>query len=110
MKVAMYVRVSTQRQAQAQTIEQQLEQLRLHSQTQDWVWCDDHIFRDDGYSGASLRRPGLDRLRDQIRSAAFDRLLITEPSRLARPVCASGAPHRRVRARRMKGWSSSINR
>jgi site-specific DNA recombinase len=84
MKVAIYVRVSTQRQAQAQTIEQQLEQLRLHSQTHNWPWRDDHIFRDDGYSGASLRRPGLDRLRDQISVAAFDRLLITEPSRLAR--------------------------
>lgn len=84
MKVAMYVRVSTQRQAQAQTIEQQLEQLRLHSRTHGWLWCDEHIFRDDGYSGASLRRPGLDRLRDQISVAAFDRLLITEPSRLAR--------------------------
>jgi len=84
MKVAMYVRVSTQRQAQAQTIEQQLEQLRLHSQTHGWLWCDEHIFRDDGYSGASLRRPGLDRLRDQISAAAFDRVLITEPSRLAR--------------------------
>lgn len=84
MKVAIYVRVSTQRQVQAQTIEQQLEQLRLHSQTHGWPWCDDHIFRDDGSSGASLRRPGLDRLRDQISAAAFDRLLITEPSRLAR--------------------------
>ncbi len=89
----MYVRVSTQRQAQAQTIEQQLEQLRLHSQAHGWVWSDEHIFRDDGYSGASLRRPGLDRLRDQVSTAAFDRLLITEPSRLARPVCASSASH-----------------
>lgn len=35
-------------------------------------------------AGASLRRPGLDRLQDQISAAAFDRLLITEPSRLAR--------------------------
>src|SRR5579859_7004622 len=80
----MYVRVSMQRQAQAQTIEQQLEQLRLHSQAHNWPWCDDHIFRDDGYSGASLRRPDLDRQRDQINFTTFDRLLITEPSRLAR--------------------------
>src|SRR5260370_4796108 len=84
MKVAMYVRVSTQRQAQTQTIEQQLELLRAHSQTHGWPWQDDHIFRDDGYSGASLRRPGLDRLRDQVRCAAFDRVVITAPDRLAR--------------------------
>ena len=84
MKVAMYVRVSTQRQAQTQTIEQQLDRLREQSRSQGWSWCEEHIFRDDGYSGASLRRPGLDRLRDQVRNAAFDRVLITEPSRLAR--------------------------
>src|SRR5579872_2815640 len=84
MKVAIYVRVSTQRQAQMQTIEQQLDLLREHSQSHGWSWQQEHIFRDDGYSGASLRRPGLDRLRDQISTAAFDRVLITEPSRLAR--------------------------
>ena len=84
MKVAIYVRVSTQRQAQTQTIEQQLDLLRAHSQTYGWQWQDEHIFRDDGYSGASLRRPGLDRLRDQVRCAAFDRVVITAPDRLAR--------------------------
>ncbi|TME03606.1 MAG: recombinase family protein [Chloroflexi bacterium] len=84
MNIAMYVRVSTQRQAQTQTIEQQLHLLREYSQKQGWEWNEQHIFRDDGYSGASLRRPGLDRLRDQVRNAAFDRVLITEPSRLAR--------------------------
>jgi site-specific DNA recombinase len=31
-----------------------------------------------------LRRPGLDRLRDQVRNAAFDRVLVTAPDRLAR--------------------------
>jgi site-specific DNA recombinase len=55
-----------------------------YSQKQGWEWNEEHIFRDDGYSGASLRRPGLDRLRDQVRNAIFDRVLITEPSRLAR--------------------------
>jgi site-specific DNA recombinase len=84
MNMAMYVRVSTQRQAQTQTIEQQLHLLREYSQKQGWEWNEEHIFRDDGYSGASLRRPGLDRLRDQVRNATFDRVLITEPSRLAR--------------------------
>ena len=96
MKIAMYVRVSTQR--QAQTIEQQLHLLREYSQKQGWEWEEQSIFRDDGYSGASLRRPGLDRLREQVRNAAFDRVVITEPSRLAQ-VCASNAPHRGVRAR-----------
>ncbi len=84
MNIAMYVWVSTQRQAQTQTIEQQLQLLREYSQKQGWVWNEEHIFRDDGYSGATLRRPGLDRLRDQVRNAAFDRMLIIAPDRLAR--------------------------
>lgn len=61
MRVALYVRVSTQRQAQAQTIEQQLTRLQLHVHTQGWAVTDAHIFRDDGFRGASLSRPGLDR-------------------------------------------------
>ena len=42
------------------------------------------IFRDDGYSGASLKRPGLDRLRDQAAARTLDLVLITAPDRLAR--------------------------
>jgi site-specific DNA recombinase len=84
MKVAVYVRVSTQRQALIQTIEQQLQRLYEHSQTQGWTWQEESIFRDDGYSGASLHRPGLDRLREQVSRAVFDRVVMTAPDRLAR--------------------------
>jgi site-specific DNA recombinase len=84
MRVAIYVRVSTQRQAQDQTIEQQIERLRAHIQSKAWQLRDEHIFRDDGYSGASLTRPGLDRLRDQAAASAFERILLTAPDRLAR--------------------------
>jgi site-specific DNA recombinase len=84
MQVAVYVRVSTQRQAQTQTIEQQLEQLQAHIQAQGWQLSGENIFRDDGYSGATLNRPGLDRLRDRAAQAEFERVLITAPDRLAR--------------------------
>ena len=53
MSLAIYVRVLTQRQAHAQTIEQQLERLRTHIRNQGWELTWEHIFRDDGYSGAS---------------------------------------------------------
>src|SRR3954471_20325456 len=84
MRVAAYARVSTQRQAQAQTIEQQLDRLRAHAAARGWDLAREHVFRDDGYSGASLRRPGLDRLRDAAAGAGLDRILITAPDRLAR--------------------------
>ena len=84
MRIAVYARVSTQRQTQMQTIHQQLERLQAHFQTQEWDWARPPVFRDDGYSGASLKRPGLDRLREQAAQAHFDRVLITAPDRLAR--------------------------
>ena len=84
MSIAIYVRVSTQRQAQTQTIEQQLERLRAHAQSQGWELQDENVFRDDGYSGATLNRPGLDRLRDKVKAAEVDRVLVTAPDRLAR--------------------------
>jgi site-specific DNA recombinase len=84
MTVAVYVRVSTQRQAQAQTIEQQLERLRAHLDSQGVELASEAIFRDDGYSGATLNRPGLDRLRDAVRAGEVERLLVTDPDRLAR--------------------------
>ena len=62
MEVALYVRVSTNRQQQQQTIEQQLARLREPIALQpDWHVADDHLYRDEGYSGAQRNRPGLDR-------------------------------------------------
>jgi site-specific DNA recombinase len=84
MRVAIYVRVSTTRQAQQQTIEQQRERLVAHARAQDWGLREEHIFRDDGYSGSVLARPGLDRLRDAARNREIDRILVTAPDRLAR--------------------------
>jgi site-specific DNA recombinase len=84
MRVAFYARVSTQRQAQADGIGQQLERLQAHALAQGWTVTAEDIFRDDGYSGASLKRPGLERLRDRAALRALDRVLITAPDRLAR--------------------------
>jgi site-specific DNA recombinase len=84
MQVAAYARVSTQRQAQAQTTEQQLERLHAFARAQGWELPSQRVFRDDGYSGATLRRPGLDQLRDAAASVRLDRILITAPDRLAR--------------------------
>ncbi len=84
MRVAIYARVSTQRQTQTQTIEQQLERLQAYTQAQGWELPLENIFRDDGYSGAKLTRPGLDSLRDRAASGELDQVLITAPDRLAR--------------------------
>ncbi len=82
--LAAYVRVSTLRQVQSQSIEQQIERLRAHALTRGEDLSLEHVFRDDGYSGANLHRPGLDALREAATNAKLDRILITAPDRLAR--------------------------
>src|SRR5919197_60835 len=85
MRAALYVRVSTDRQQQAQTIEQQVAQLHSYVAAHDgWTVAEEHVFRDDGHSGARLDRPGLDALRDHAARAAFDVVLVCAPDRLAR--------------------------
>ena len=44
----------------------------------------EHVFRDEGYSGARLDRPGLDALRDAVRDAEVDIVAVLSPDRLAR--------------------------
>ena len=72
MRVAIYGRVSTGHQVEHQTIEQQIgrltAQVAAHT-AEGWTLDPVHVFRDDGYSGATLARPGLDRLRDAIKGA-----------------------------------------
>jgi site-specific DNA recombinase len=85
MKIALYARVSTNRQMQSQSIEQQIERLQeAVAQRPDWELAPEHVYRDDGYSGAKLNRPGLDRMRDAANMAAFELILVTAPDRLAR--------------------------
>jgi site-specific DNA recombinase len=87
MRVAIYGRVSTGHQVDHQTIEQQIERLIAHvaaHQAEGWTLDPTHLFRDDGYSGAALARPGLDRLRDAVKGREVDRVLVTAPDRLAR--------------------------
>lgn len=84
MTSAISVRVSTDRQTLAQPIDQQIERLRLHLKSEGQELKAEDIFRDDGYSGATLNRPGLDQLRDQLREGDIERVLIASPDRLAR--------------------------
>lgn len=88
MRLAMYVRVSTQRQALPQTGEPHLERLRAWCTQQEWAWGDEWIVRDDGFSGATLQRPGRDARRDARRDAVAaargDLVLLTAPDRRAR--------------------------
>ncbi len=84
MKVALYARVSTQRQEKKGTIASQLEALHTYAQQQKYEVAEDYVCCDDGYSGTLLARPELDRLRDGAQAGAFDAILILSPDRLSR--------------------------
>ena len=62
-QAALYARVSSERQAQARTIESQIAALEQRIADDGGRLLDDHKFVDDGYSGAILVRPALERLR-----------------------------------------------
>jgi site-specific DNA recombinase len=84
MHAAIYARVSTPRQARAQKIDEQLERLEAYAEQKGCTLQREHVYLDEGYSGSSLNRPGLDHLRDAAAMAEFEVLLVTAPDRLAR--------------------------
>ena len=84
MRAAIYARVSTPRQAQDHNTDQQIARLERYAEHKGWVLDAERVYLDEGYSGASLNRPGLDALRDAAAMAEFEVLLLTAPDRLAR--------------------------
>src|SRR5918995_2645215 len=84
MRAAIYARVSTPRQARDQNTDQQLARLERYAEHNGWVLDGERVYLDEGYSGASLNRPGLDALRDAAAMAEFEVLLVSAPERLAR--------------------------
>lgn len=82
--VALYARVSSDQQAQQGTIESQIEALRSRAKADGHRISPDDLFVDDGYSGTTLVRPGLERLRDRIAEGGFDLVYVHSPDRLAR--------------------------
>ena len=83
-QVAIYARVSSDQQAEAQTVASQVAALRERVAAEDLALPDAMQFIDEGYSGATLLRPALERLRDVIAARAVDRLYVHSPDRLAR--------------------------
>ncbi len=84
LQAALYARVSSDQQAAAPTIASQVAALRERVALDGLVLPDTMQFLDEGYSGATLVRPALERLRDVIAAGAIDRLYVHSPDRLAR--------------------------
>jgi site-specific DNA recombinase len=82
--VALYARVSSEQQAAEGTIGSQVAALRARIAADGLQILPAQEFLDEGHSGATLLRPGLERLRDLAASGAIDRLYVHAPDRLAR--------------------------
>ena len=80
-EVALYARVSSDRQEQEDTIQSQLAELRDRVLEDGVTLIEEFI--DESYSRDDLMRPRLDRLRDLIGQGDFDRVYIQIPDRLA---------------------------
>src|SRR5918997_4029414 len=81
---ALYARVSTEQQARDNTIASQIAALRERIAADGRQLEPDHAYVDEGYSGSSLLRPALERLRDAGAAGLLDRLYVLAPDRLSR--------------------------
>ncbi len=81
---AIYARVSSARQAREQTIQSQTAALLAHAAEQGLEVPAEWVFQDEGYSGATLYRPALERLRDLVCQVPVEVVLCYAPDRLAR--------------------------
>lgn len=81
---AWYARVSSQRQVDEATIRSQVAALEQRIAADELSVDAEMRFLDDGFSGTTLQRPALERLRDLIHVGGVDRLYVHSPDRLAR--------------------------
>lgn len=85
---AIYARKSTEQQGVAdgsKSVAQQEDAARAYATRKGWIVRDEHIYVDDGISGAEFeRRPGLQRLERAVQRRAFQVVIVADQSRLGR--------------------------
>ncbi|MCP1909585.1 DNA invertase Pin-like site-specific DNA recombinase [Bradyrhizobium elkanii] len=81
---AIYARVSSDKQKEENTIASQTSALIAFAREQNCDVPAEWVIEDDGYSGASLLRPGLERLRDLAAEGRIPAVLVYAPDRLSR--------------------------
>jgi site-specific DNA recombinase len=100
IRVGLYARVSTEEQREGNTIESQIAELEKFTERSGWTIQGRYI--DEGWSGALLARPELDRLRDDAGRGLFDVVLVNDVDRLARDVAHLGIIKRDLERRRVR--------
>ena len=81
---AIYARVSSEQQREENTIASQTASLIEFARSHDLEVPAEWVFEDEGYSGATLERPGLERVRDLAAEGQIQIVLAYAPDRLSR--------------------------
>jgi len=81
---AIYARVSSEQQREENTIASQTASLIEFAKSHDLEVPKEWVFEDEGYSGAILERPGLERVRDLAAEGQIQVVLAYSPDRLSR--------------------------
>jgi site-specific DNA recombinase len=81
---AIYARVSSEQQRAENTIASQTASLIEFAKSHDLEVPKEWVFEDEGYSGATLERPGLERVRDLAAEGQIQVALAYSPDRLSR--------------------------
>jgi len=81
---AIYARVSSEQQREEKTIASQTASLIEFAKSHDLEVPAEWVFEDEGYSGATLERPGLERVRDLAAEGQIQVVLAYSPDRLSR--------------------------
>jgi site-specific DNA recombinase len=81
---AIYARVSSEQQREENTIASQTASLIEFAKAHDLEAPQEWVFEDEGYSGATLERPGLERVRDLAAEGQIQVVLAYSPDRLSR--------------------------
>lgn len=82
LKVAGYARVSSEDQAQARSIEGQLDYIRFWAKREKWQLIE--IYQDNGLSGKNMDRPGLKQLLWESALDKFQAVIVYHNDRLSR--------------------------
>jgi len=84
LRIAAYARVSTQMQEKDETVSSQLRAIEDYVGNHGGSLRSEDTYIDEGFSGSTLIRPQLDKLRDRVAEGSYEKVLIFDPDRIAR--------------------------
>lgn len=83
MKTAIYVRVSTNEQAEeGYSIDEQIDKLKKFCEVKDWHVMG--VYKDPGFTGSNIDRPGLKKLIRDVEKKKVDTVVVYKLDRLSR--------------------------